>query len=246
MTELRAQPVESGGCHAAEHPHRASLPEHAAGQRMAHAPSRVGLTGQSDAAKGNTILIIIRHGTNTTKRGAKHTGDGGVPGASLTTHAHKYARAHDDRTRFLSLQNSRTVAAAAAAVVVTVVVVHRAGGPLRFSSWSSRAQNQRVHSLGRGIRLLAGCGGHESRREELPREGRVVVSFFLKRNESVRDHVGCGPAFAGESGTREILPSATRCPRCVMEGGCCVLSSTFLRAGVCGPRRWESLSLAGA
>lgn len=93
------------GCHAAEHPHRASLLEHAAQQRMAHAPSRVGLTGQSDAAKGNTILIIIRHGANTTKRGAKHTRDG-VPDASLTTHAHKYARAHDDRTRFPPLSLS--------------------------------------------------------------------------------------------------------------------------------------------
>lgn len=161
------------GCHAAKHPHRASLLEHEAPQRIMHAPPRVGLTGQSDAAKGNTILIIIRHCTNTTKRGAKHTRDG-VPDASLTTHAHKYARAHDDRTRFphhyLSprFTNRRCCGGRC----------HRRrtqSRPLPFSSWSSRAQNQRVHSLGRGIRLLAGCGGHESRREELPREGRVVV-----------------------------------------------------------------------
>lgn len=213
---------------------------------MAHALSRVGLTWQSDAAKGNTILIIIRHGTNTTKRGAKHTRDGGP--RRLTHNTRTQVRSRTRRPHALSLSprftNCRFCCGGGRC--------HRRRTqrrrPLRFSSWSSRAQNQRVHSLGRGIRLLAGCGGHESRTEELPREGRVVVSFFClkKRNESVCDHVGCGPAFAGESGTREILPSATRCPRCVMEGGCCVLSSTFLRAGVCGPRRWESLSLAGA
>lgn len=37
---------------------------------------RAELTGQSGATEGNTVLIIIRHGTKRTKRGAKHTGDG--------------------------------------------------------------------------------------------------------------------------------------------------------------------------
>lgn len=37
---------------------------------------RVELTGQSGATEGNAILIIIRHGTKRTKRGAKHTADG--------------------------------------------------------------------------------------------------------------------------------------------------------------------------
>lgn len=46
------------------------------GKERRFSPPRVELTGQSGATKGNTILIIIRHGTKRTKRGAKHTRDG--------------------------------------------------------------------------------------------------------------------------------------------------------------------------
>lgn len=80
------------------------------------------------------------------------------------------------------MQDSRI----AAAVVVTFVL-HSAA--VLFTSPPRRhAHRTNAHSLGRGIRLLAGCGHECRRREELPREGRVVVL----RTQSVRDHDGCG------------------------------------------------------
>lgn len=146
-------------------------------------PPRVALTGQSGTTEGNTVvLIIIRHSTKKTARNtqetASHSGE-----SARTQHTHTGVPSHThDRTRFLSLQDSRI----AAAVVVTVVL-HSAA--VLFTSPPRRhAHRTNVHSLGRGIRLLAGCG-HECRRlEELSREGRVAVL----RTQSVRDHDGCG------------------------------------------------------